>query len=120
MGLKARLDMAVNAAFKTLGDIPVECSLTRNIGAVYDEVTDSYSGGTPITYTCAGIVKQYDDGFRGNDAIQVGDFMIVIRQAEIATEPQPGETLDVGGISHKIVSVYGDAANVTYTLQVRK
>jgi hypothetical protein len=120
MGLKSVAENAAKAIFLAVGDIVVDCSISRKVGEVYDEVTDTFSGGTLTTYSFGGVVKQYAHGMVDGETIQTGDYMVIIRQEDISTTPVNGETVTVNGELLKIISFVGDAADATYTLQVRQ
>lgn len=121
MGLR---DVAANAArtiFNIVGDITVDCSITRNVGETYDEVTDTYSGGTATTYSFKGIVTHYTYGMYHDNAVQDGDYTVLVRKAEIGIRPLNGENIVVNGETLKIVApVKEDTAGAIYSIHVRR
>jgi len=122
MGLKrSSIAKAVESAFAVLGDIPEPATLIRST-STYNTTTGSNS----ISTTNHVLKKAVFTGFKTaeTDGIKVkaSDVKMIIQQKELSIRPNMSTdnvSRTKSGISHSILAVSEDPAEVIYILQLR-
>lgn len=94
-------------------------TLRRTVGATYDPVTGTYSGGSTQDLPMVGAFVQISSQYKLANNVQDGDRLMWV---DASQAPMVGDSIVVGADVFKIVSV--DAANpagtpLAYKLQVR-
>lgn len=106
-------------ATRLLTDNGQPVALRRTVGATYDPVTGTYSGGSTQDLPMVGAFVHISSQYKLANNVQVGDRMMWV---DASQTPTVGDSLVVGTDVYKVISV--DASNpagtpVAYKLQVR-
>lgn len=104
----------------TSADVPLDCVLSRTVPGTPDP-NEPWNPGTPTTtnYECRGWADHYEAAELVNTTILATDVKVMIVAGTLAVEPQPTDTMTVGGKGYTIIAVSTDPAGAMWTVQAR-
>lgn len=120
MALDVAIKAAVSAAFLAISKLETQVSLVKNSSNPSYNATTGAVTRSSVTHTFNALIIKYERNEIDGVNVLATDGKMIFPQSRLLTTPTTTDTFTISGVSWEIKSVEQDAANATWTIQIRR